>query len=80
MEELTDYMKEKFIDYTFMGNSRYPLPDNLYSIQIHMYSLIDGSCNMSLSYPNRNVPRVNVYKLLKKIKEIMLNINNLKIY
>jgi len=72
LDDLTHSLKEKFVEYTFMAGSRYALPSNLYAIQIHMYSLINGSCNMSLSYPQGNVPKVNVKKLLQRIKEIML--------
>ena len=41
-----------------------------------MYSLFDNSCNISLSFPKDVISYVCIDKLLNKIKEIMLNLEN----
>ena len=73
MEDLTHNLKEKFIDFYFLAGSRTPLPYNIGCTSIHMFSLFDGSCNLTLHFPYSVVPSIYVLKLLNKMKEIMLN-------
>ncbi|OUM60904.1 hypothetical protein PIROE2DRAFT_62860 [Piromyces sp. E2] len=73
LEDLNDNLKNKFVDFYFLGATRMPLPETSRAISIHMFSLFDGSCNISLHYPTVVVPSVYMIKLLGRIKEIMLN-------
>ena len=73
LEDLSNNIKEKFIDFYFMCGFRFPLSNNYKDIAIHMFGLFDGSCNISLSYPEHIIPSVYIKKLLEKTKEIMLN-------
>ena len=73
LEDLSNNIKEKFVDFYFMGGYRFPLSNNNGDITIHMFGLFDGSCNISLSYPEHIIPSVYIKKLLEKTKEIMLN-------
>ena len=73
LEDLSDNIKEKFVDYHFLNGLRYPITCDYKKTEIHMYGLFDGTCNISLSYPKYNIPSVYVAKLLNRIKDIMLN-------
>lgn len=73
LEDLSNNIKEKFIDFYFMGGFRFPLSNNYKDIAIHMFGLFDGSCNISLSYPEFVVPSIFMKKLLQKMKDIILN-------
>ena len=74
LDDLSDNIKNKFIDYYFLNGLRYPLDNNYGNIEIHMFSLFDGTCNISLSYPKHNISSVNIQKLLDRIKAILLNL------
>ena len=74
LDDLSDNIKNKFIDYYFLNGLRYPVDSNYGKTEIHMYSLFDGTCNISLSYPKHNISSVNIQKLLDRIKAILLNL------
>ena len=73
LEDLSNNIKEKFVDFYFMGGFRFPLSNSYKDIAIHMFGLFDGSCNISLSYPEFVVPSIFMKKLLQKMKDIILN-------
>ena len=73
LEDLNENLKKKFVDFHFLGATRMPLPNTSRKISLHMFSLFDESCNISLNYPTAVVPSIHMIKLLERIKEIMLN-------
>ena len=76
LEYLSDNLKKKFVDFHFLNGLRFPLSHDYRKIEIHMYSLFDNSCNISLSFPKNNISYAFIDILLNKIKEIMLNLEN----
>ena len=74
LEDLSKNMKKKFVDFYFLNGLRFPISQDYKKIEIHMYSLFDQSCNISLSYPKYIISSIYANKLLNKIKEIMLNL------
>ncbi len=57
-----------------MGAFRFTLSNSYKDIAIHMFGLFDGSCNISLSYPEFVVSSIFIKKLLLKMKDIILNL------
>jgi len=74
LDDLSDSIKEKFVDYHFLNGLRYPIAKDYGKTEVHMYGLFDGTCNITLSYPKHNIPSVFVQKLLNRTKEIMLSL------
>lgn len=74
MEELSEHIKENFIDYHFLNGLRFPVTNDFKKTEIHMYSLFDESCNISMSFPKYVIPSIYIIKLLNKIKENMINL------
>lgn len=74
LEDLSDNIKEKFVDYHFLNGLRYPIANDYGKTEIHMYGLFDGSCNISLSFAKHVIPSIYAQKLLNKIKDIMCNL------
>jgi len=71
--ELNPDIKKKFIDFTFLAGSQYPLPNTITAVSSHMYGLFDGSCNHTLHFPYAVIYSPYIIKFLGRIKEIMLN-------
>ncbi len=72
LEELSEHIKENFIDYHFLNGLRFPITNDFKKTEIHMYSLFDESCNISMNFPKYVIPSIYIIKLLNKIKENMI--------
>ena len=74
LNDLCPEMKSKFVDLHFAGAGRMAVNSTV-GLMIHMYSLFDGSCNLSFSYPYSVVSGVAIEKILQSIKEKLITLN-----
>ena len=72
LDDLSDNIKKKFVDFHFLNGLRFPISHDYRKIEIHMYSLFDNSCNMSLSFP-KNVISSQIFFILSLKSSKTLN-------